>query len=94
MTTTGPTTALALALGWVTTLSPADQATVARAVHAAEQHPVAGVPVCAVGARGVVPPDGATVEAGGHEWAVWRQRAVNHEGWSLCAMRIGDQGDV
>jgi hypothetical protein len=25
--------------------------------------------------RSVIPPDGATVEAGGHKWGVWRQRS-------------------
>ncbi len=77
------------AIAWLTALTPADQVTVARAIIAADSVPMAGVAACTIGARGVHPPDGTIVEVADTRWAIWRQPAVNHEGWALCAMRIG-----
>jgi len=77
------------AMAWLTTLTPADQVTVARAIIAADRLPVAGVAACTIGASGVHPPADTVIEAGGDHWTIWRQPAVNHKGWALCAMRIG-----
>ncbi len=88
-----PMTSTAAAMIWLLALPVGDQITVGRAIVAAENM-WPGIEACAVPARGVNPPDGTVIEAGGHLWAVWRVPAEQHDGWALCSVRVIVRGEV